>query len=199
MFPGRRGAVTGGRSGSVPSADVLDLVALPDVGVQPDVPCFMDCVVSMSADPQDAANTWVQTAGACLLELLDRRGDFADHVDAEDEGGVPGWHMIVSGVVGLGLDVDESWRLQGALLEANVLHRIAGSFVEDLESPFFNGVKVFYGGSPGAMRAEVWVNGECHQAATAAMAALGLPEPAVFTAVRFYALLLPPAADGQQR
>ncbi|MGX9890455.1 DUF6348 family protein [Streptomyces sp. NPDC002276] len=168
-----------------------DLVALPDVSIQPDVPCFMDCVVSMSADPQDAANTWVQTAGACLLELLDLREQFADHAGPDNKRGVPGWHMITSGAVGLGTDVDENRRLQGALLDANVLHRIADSFTADLESPFFNGVKVFYGGRPGAMEAEIRVNGERHEAASAAMTALGLPEPTAFTAVRFYALLLP--------
>ncbi|MFE4515561.1 DUF6348 family protein [Kitasatospora sp. NPDC056783] len=173
-----------------------DLVALPDVGLQPDVPCFTDCVVPMSADPQDAANTWVQTAGACLLELLDRREHFADHAGHDDERGVPGWHMITSGAAGLGRDVDENRRLQGALLEANVLHRIADSFTRDLESSFLNGIKVFYGGGPGAMRAEVRVNGERHEAASAAMAALGLPEPTTFTAVRFYALLLPVPAGG---
>lgn len=173
-----------------------DLVALPDVGIQPDVPCFMDCVVSMSADPQDAANMWVQTAGACLLELLDRRGHFADHEGPDDDRGVPGRHTITSGAVGLGRDVDENRRLQRALLEANVLHRIADSFTADLESPFFNGVKVFYGGRPGAMHAEIRVNGERHEAASAAMAALGLPEPTTFTAVRYYALLLPVSAEG---
>ncbi|MFF5019799.1 DUF6348 family protein [Streptomyces sp. NPDC001165] len=175
-----------------------DLVALPDVGLHPDVPCFVDCVVSMSADPQDAANTWVQTAGVCLLELLDRREHFADRAGPDDERGVPGWHMITSGAVGLGRDVDENRRLQGSLLEANVLHRIADSFTTDLESPFFNGIKVFYGGSPGAMQAEIRVNGERHEAASAAMAALGLPEPTTFTAVRFYALLLAlPAGGGE--
>ncbi|MBK3566429.1 MULTISPECIES: DUF6348 family protein [unclassified Streptomyces] len=172
-----------------------DLVALPDVSIQPDVPCFMDCVVSMSADPQDAANTWVQTAGACLLELLDRKEQFANHAGPDARRGVPGWHMITSGAVGLGTDVDENRRLQGALLEANVLHRIADSFTADLESPFFNGVKVFYGGRPGAMQAEIRVNGERHEAASAAMTALGLPEPTAFTAVRSYALLLPLSED----
>jgi hypothetical protein len=40
-----------------------DLVALPDVSVQPDVPCFLDCVVAMTENPRRAADTWVQTAG----------------------------------------------------------------------------------------------------------------------------------------
>ena len=175
-----------------------DLVALPDVSVQPDVPLFMDCVVAMSGNPRQAADSWVQTAGACLLELLDRRSRFADHAGPGDERGVPGWHVIASGAVGVGLDVAQSQRLQLALVNANVLHHIADSFTADLESPFFNGVKVFYGGQPGAMQAEVRVNGERHEAASAALAALNLPEPAVFTAVRSYALLLPvPSAGGE--
>jgi hypothetical protein len=173
-----------------------DLVALPDVSVQPDVPCFLDCVVAMAEDPRRAADSWVQTAGACLLELLDRRGRFADHAGPNHKRGIPGWHSITSGAVGMGLDTAENRRLQAALLDTNVLHRIADTFTLDLESPHFNGVKVFYGGRPGAMQAEVRVNGERHEAASAAMAALNLPEPTTFTTVRYYALLLPVPADG---
>ncbi|WP_157857857.1 DUF6348 family protein [Streptomyces durhamensis] len=175
-----------------------DLVALPDVSIQPDVPCFMDCVVTMSGDPRKAADAWVQTAGACMLELLDLRGRFADHAGPAHERGVAGWHSITSGTVGFGLDTAENHRLQSALLDANVLHRIADTFTADLESPYFSGVKVFYGGRPGAMKVEIRVNGERHEAASAAMTTLNLPEPSVFTAVRYYALLLPvPAADAQ--
>ena len=168
-----------------------DLAALPDVKVQPDVPMFVDCSVAMSRNPKHAADAWVQTSGACLLELFDRRGRFADHADPSDEHGVPGWHVIASGVVGMSLDPAENRRIQAAILNMNVLHRIAPSFTADLESPFFNGVKMFYGGAPGAMQAEIRVNGEYHEAASAAMAALGLPEPKTFTAVRSYALFLP--------
>ncbi|MEU6239649.1 DUF6348 family protein [Streptomyces sp. NPDC047024] len=173
-----------------------DLVAVPDVSVQPDVPCFPDCLVAMAGDHRKAADSWVETAGACLLELLDRREHFADHVGPGHERGVPGWHSITSGAVGLGLDTAENRRLQTALIDANVLHHIADSMTADLESPFFNGVKVFYGGSPGAMQAEVRINGERHEAASAAMTALDLPEPTAFTVVRYYALLLPVPADG---
>ncbi|WP_186767898.1 DUF6348 family protein [Streptomyces qinzhouensis] len=173
-----------------------DLVALPDVSVQPDVPCFLDCVVAMTEDPRQAAEAWVQTAGACLLELLDPREHFASHAGPDHEHGVPGWNSITSGAVGFGLDADENRKMQTALLNANVLHRISDTFTEDLESPFFNGVTVFYGGRPGAMEAEIRVNGERHDAASVAMAALDLPEPATFTAVRYYALLLPVPAGG---
>jgi hypothetical protein len=100
-------------------------------------------------------------------------------------------------VVGAGLDLAETQRLQTALLDRNVLHRVADRFAADLESSLFNGVKVFYGGTPGAMAAEIRINGQRHEAASAAMAALGLPEPATFAAVRYYALLLPLPADGR--
>jgi hypothetical protein len=109
------------------SGQHYDLVALPDVNVQPDVPCFMDCVVAISGNARYAADAWVQTAGACLLELLDRREHFADHAGPFHTRGIPGWHVIASGAVGLGLDAAESQRLQTALVNANVLHHIAAT------------------------------------------------------------------------
>lgn len=159
------------------------VVAFPDVGMQPDVPCFVGCVGAVTGNPRHATDSWVETAGACLLELLDRRGRFAHHAGPDHEHGVPGWHMIASGAVGVGFDVSENQRMQTALLDANVLHRIADTFAADLESPYFNGVKVFYGGRPGGMAAEVRINGERHGAASAAMVALDLPEPTTFAAV----------------
>jgi hypothetical protein len=50
----------------------------------------MDCVVAMSGDPRKAADAWVRTAGACMLELLDLRGHFADYAGPDHERGVPG-------------------------------------------------------------------------------------------------------------
>jgi hypothetical protein len=175
-----------------------DLMAMPDVSIQPDAPCFVDCVSAWN--PRYAAAAWAETAGACLLEVLDRHGRYADHEDPDDERGVPGFHAIISGATAIGADPEENQRVQQAVLDANVLHRIAGSFTEDLvESPLFNGVRVFWGGQPGSMQAEVRVNGERHEAASAAMAALNLPEPAAGIMVRYYALLYsvtgePPAA-----
>ncbi|MFB6820649.1 DUF6348 family protein [Streptomyces virginiae] len=171
-----------------------DLIAFPDVSIQPDVPCFVDCVVVVTT-ARDAAGLWARSAGACLLELLHERGELAEHLGPEDEHGVPGWRSISSGVLAYGLSDQENLRLQNALVEADVLREIADTFTADLESPWFNGVRVFYGGVPGAMEAEVRVNGERHEAASAALAALGLPEPTVFTVARSFTLVLPAGAD----
>ncbi|MFD0410259.1 DUF6348 family protein [Kitasatospora sp. NPDC127116] len=174
-----------------------DLIASPDVSVQPDVPCFTDCVVVVST-PRAAAGLWARSAGACMLELLDGRGQFADHLSPDQEHGVPGRRSITSGVLAYGLSAEENLRLQKELLEAQALRKIADTFTADLESPWFNGVHLFYGGAPGAVEAEVRVNGERHEAASAALAALGLPEPTVFTVARSFTLVLP-AGSGRER
>ncbi|MFE7595388.1 hypothetical protein ACFU6K_38920 [Kitasatospora sp. NPDC057512] len=50
-----------------------DLIAIPDVSVRHDPPCFGDCVVVVTT-PRDAAGLWARSAGACMLELLDGTG-----------------------------------------------------------------------------------------------------------------------------
>ncbi|MYV79019.1 hypothetical protein GT352_34655 [Streptomyces sp. SID1046] len=117
---------------------------------------------------RDAAGLWARSAGACLLELLYEHEELADHRGPDDEHGVPGWRSISSGALAYGLSDQENLRLQNALVEADVLREIADTFTADLESVWFNGVRVFYGGVPGAMEAEVRVNGEQHAGATAA-------------------------------
>lgn len=174
-----------------------DLIAFPDVSIQPDVPCFVDCVVVVTT-PRDAVGLWARSAGACLLELLDGHEQLAEHWGPDEERGVRGWRSITSGVLAYGLSDRENLRIQNALLEADVLREIADTFTADLESPWFNGVRVFYGGAPGAVEAEVRINGERHEAASAALAALGLPEPTVFTVARSFTLVLP-AGSGHER
>ncbi|MFB7373441.1 DUF6348 family protein [Streptomyces sp. NPDC056222] len=174
-----------------------DLIAFPNVSIQPDVPCFVDCVVVVTT-PRDAAGLWARSAGACMLELLDGHEQLAQHWGPDEGRGVPGWRSITSGVLAYGISDRENLRLQNALLETDVLHEIAHTFTADLESPWFNGVRVFYGGAPGAVEAEVRVNGERHEAASAALAALGLPEPTVFTVARSFTLVLP-VDSGQER
>ncbi|MFD0124002.1 DUF6348 family protein [Streptomyces virginiae] len=173
-----------------------DLIAFPDVSIQPDVPCFVDCVVVVTT-ARDAAGLWARSAGACLLELLYEHEELADHYGPDDEHGVLGWRSISSGALAYGLSDQENLRLQNALVEADVLREIADTFTADLEPVRFNGVRVFYGGVPGAMEAEVRVNGERHEAASAALAALGLPEPTVFTVARSFTLVLP-AGSGEE-
>ncbi|MGW8503717.1 DUF6348 family protein [Streptomyces sp. CLCI03] len=171
-----------------------DLIAFPDVSIQPDVPCFVDCVVVVTT-ARDAAGLWARSAGACLLQLLHGHEELAEHHGPDDEHGVPGWRSISSGALAYGLSDQENLRLQKALVEADVLREIADTFTADLEPVWFNGVRVFYGGVPGAMEAEVRVNGERHEAASAALAALGLPEPTVFTVARSFTLVLPAGSD----
>lgn len=81
---------------------------------------------------------------------------------------IPGFRSITSGATVFGVDEAENRHAQHTLLDANVLHRVAGSLARDLESPFFNGIKVFWGGPAGKMTAEIRVNGEPCEEPTAA-------------------------------
>lgn len=86
-----------------------DLIAFPDVSIQPDVPCFVDCVVVVTT-ARDAAGLWARSAGACMLELLYEREELAEHCGPDAEGGVPGWRSISSGVLAYGLSDRENRR-----------------------------------------------------------------------------------------
>jgi hypothetical protein len=61
MSPGQGWAV-----GVLPNThggpDHYDLIAMPDVSIQPDVPCFVDCVVAMNGNPRHAASRGPGTA-----------------------------------------------------------------------------------------------------------------------------------------
>jgi hypothetical protein len=127
--------------------------------------------------------------------MVDRRGKFAEHVAGDDARGVPGWYMLRSGVAAYGQNLAENERLQGWTLRNHVLHRIADALTPGLQHADLNGIKVFYGGLPGSMIAEVRVNGEHDVAASAALAALDWPVPDSFTAVRCYAVLVRSSAD----
>ncbi|MER7762230.1 DUF6348 family protein [Streptomyces sp. NPDC097619] len=184
--------VAAGDPGAAGEAHQYDLIAFPDVGIQPEVPCFVDRAVVVTT-PRDAAVLWARSAGACLLALTDTAyAGLVDDLTPDDPYGVPGWRSLGAGALAYGVSEEENHRLQEALLEADVLGRITPVFAADLASPWFNAVRVFHGGAPGAVRSEVRVNGERHEAASAALAELGLPEPTVFTAVRSFTLLLPP-------
>ena len=80
---------------------------------------------------------------------MERDGRYADHDGPGSERGVPGFRSITSGATVFGVDEAENRHAQHTLLDANVLHRVAGSLARDLESPFFNGIKVFWGGPAG--------------------------------------------------
>jgi hypothetical protein len=160
-------------------------------------PAILEDCISGIGSPHEAAammaRIWRDTSGACLAEMLTRRGEYASHVDGTDSAGLPGWHSVASGVLAYGPDPTSNDTLQAALLDHEVLRAIAPQLVPALDRPAHNGIKVFYRRTPTSAIAEVRVNGVPHEAASQALAALPWPEVTAPTTARFYAVAVRPA------
>lgn len=61
-----------------------------------------------------------------------------------------------------------------------------------LDRPFMNGIKLYVGGTAGSSFAEVRINGEVSEAASAALLALPWPRSNGLTFARTYLIALPP-------
>lgn len=176
-----------------------DIGIMTDLGRKP-APILMDCVTGSGSTPRVAAQRaiglWRETTGAVALELFDRRERYCSQRPGTSRNGVPGWFGLISGIAAYGMSAEENRRLQRWAVDNDVLQRIAPVLSDALEPDRLNGVKVFYGGMPGNMTAEIRINGEAHPEASRALADIGWPEPEVFTVVRGYAAFIKEPADG---
>jgi hypothetical protein len=151
-----------------------------------------DCVTGYGATPanrsQSAAGLWAQTTACTWLELkYSQRGQFADHYRGNEAGGFSGWHSIAGAIMGFGMG-DSADKLQQWWLDNPVLPTLARALndcMTEQDCPY--GLKILFGGD---CVVEVRVNGEHHEAASAALASLPWPrlDPPGF--VRSYVLVL---------
>jgi hypothetical protein len=151
-----------------------------------------DCVSGYGETPAErarfAAGVWAQSTAAALVELThSNQGQFADHCRGGDPDGFTGWHAIVGGIVGFGNDDSRShlqqWWLQNPILPT--LARALDDSIKEEECP--HGLKILFGGDG---IAEVRLNGEQHESASAALAALPWPRLKLAGFVRSYVLIL---------
>jgi Family of unknown function (DUF6348) len=195
------------RNGIMAGVQGWGLMALPnhtddprhfDIGfaVAPQPGVIADCINGIGSAHEAAAmmvRIWRETSGACLAEMLTRRSEYASHLDGSDPAGLPGWHSVVSGVIAYGSDPASNDALQAALLDHAVLRAIAPQLLPALDRPAHNGIKVYYFRSPTSAIAEIRVNGERHEPASQALAALPWPKVNAPAIARFYAVAVHPA------
>jgi hypothetical protein len=151
-----------------------------------------DCVSGYGATPtaraRFAADLWAQTTAVALLEVkYSKKGEFADHYRGRDAGAFSGWHAIAGGIVGFGKG-DSPYQLQRWWSQNPILPTLAGALRDSIrEEDCPCGLKILFGGD---CVAEVRVNGELHETASAALATLPWPrlDPPGF--VRSYVLVL---------
>jgi hypothetical protein len=134
------------------------------------------------------AQLWSQTTATAFLELkYPSRGEFADHYRGSDPGGFEGWHVISSAVLPFGKGAQDDrlpqWYMQNPVLP--VLSRVMSDSIDEKTCP--HGVKIFMGGDG---IAEVQLDGEKHEAASAALAKLRWPRLKPVVYLRCYVLIL---------
>jgi hypothetical protein len=149
----------------------------------PDGKVIADCISGIGPLREavdQMLHIWAETSGACFLEMVAPGGERAFRT-AE---AIPGWHAIVSGILGYGTDPASSETLRDALAARPVLRETAPTLPWDRN----NGIKVYLHKTPTSTTGEVRVNGVPDVAASHALAALPWPEVAAPTTARFYAV-----------
>ncbi|MFE0457727.1 DUF6348 family protein [Kitasatospora sp. NPDC058965] len=156
-----------------------------------DAPVVWDCTAGLGTTEEEkldsAVRMWAATTAATVVELLDHRGRYGDHLRLP---GLPGWHAVQGPATVFGFQRE---RLSDWLAGQQLLARLAAELAPELTDPALNGVKLFLGGRSGDEVAEVRVNGEVAHGASRALGALDWPRGERFCWARLFVLL---AADG---
>jgi hypothetical protein len=150
-----------------------------------------DCVAgagdTVDQRAKSAAYVWSTTTGCAILELLySRQGKFAEHFHGADPIGFRGWHVIGGPSVVFGHESSkllQEWITTYPILPA--LSRALSPSLDERTCP--HGVKIIFGGGDVA---EVRVDSEVHECASAALAELPWPRVKPFEFVRRYLLVL---------
>ncbi|WP_055588365.1 DUF6348 family protein [Streptacidiphilus griseoplanus] len=163
-----------------------------------DTPVLWDCTAGLGKTEEEkldnAVRMWATTTAATVVELLDARGEHGDHYAPDRPGGVPGWHAVQGPacVFGFGNQALAEW-----LGGNHVLPALAPRLAAELDHPLLNGVKLFLGGRAGDDVAEVRVNGEVSEPASAALRAMDWPRGERLAWARLCVLLLAGGSDAE--
>ncbi|GAA2155300.1 hypothetical protein GCM10009760_55100 [Kitasatospora kazusensis] len=153
-----------------------------------DGPVVWDCAAGLGKTEEEqldnAVKMWATTTAAAVVEMLEHRGEHGDHYRHE---ALPGRLAVQGPAAVFGFD---SERLAGWLADHQLLPALAGALHPELTTPGFNGVKLFLGGKAGDDIAEVRVNGEVSEAASAALRALSWPRGERLCWARLFILLV---------
>ncbi|MDH6578677.1 DUF6348 family protein [Kitasatospora sp. MAP5-34] len=153
-----------------------------------DGPVVWDCAAGLGKTEEEqldnAVKMWATTTAATVVELQEHSGEHGDHYRHP---GLPGRHAVQgpAAVFGFG-----SEQLAGWLADHQLLPALADALHPELTAPHVNGVKLFLGGKAGDDIAEVRVNGEVSEAASAALRALPWPRGERLCWARLFILLV---------
>jgi hypothetical protein len=151
-----------------------------------------DCVAGLGESSEErarfAAKVWTGSTGAACVEMLSgHRGWFAEHSYAGDPNGFSGWHVIHAPLVAYGKG-DAAEVLQGWCMDNPILPHLVPALADTVPAEAGpHGLKILLGAQDVA---EVRLDGEHHDAGSAALLALPWPRLDLPGFVRTYAVLL---------
>ncbi|MFB7667969.1 DUF6348 family protein [Kitasatospora sp. NPDC056138] len=165
----------------------VDLGFVLDLG-RADAPVVWDCAAGLGKTEEEkldnAVKMWATTTASTVVELLEHRGEHGDHYRPAE---LAGWQAIQGPAAVFGFGNEQ---LAGWLADHQPLPALAEALRPELTGPQLNGVKLFLGGRAGDDIAEVRVNGEVSEAASAALHALDWPRGERFCWARLFVLLV---------
>ncbi|MFB6894535.1 DUF6348 family protein [Kitasatospora sp. NPDC056327] len=166
-----------------------------------DAPVVWDCTAGLGETEEEkldnAVRMWATTTASALVEPREGGAGRADHADHPE---LPGWHAVQgpAAVFGFGNE-----RLGAWLAGNRVVPALAPALLPELAGRRPHGVKLFLGGRSGDDVAEVRIDGEVSEAASAALRALDWPRGERLCWARLFVLLTahgepaaPPTAPG---
>jgi Family of unknown function (DUF6348) len=161
---------------------------------------LLDCASGFAADPEQAIRQaiaiWADTTASVGIELAERQGRLAGHFGPGEAECFPGWHTIIGGITGWGLGGTARAKRQW-LTETLPWVELAPVITTGLTRDYYNAVRIFIGQGDGFSSCEVVINGVPHQAATAALAAMGWPRTEQMSTAKVFLLLVQPTGATQ--
>lgn len=165
-----------------------------------DTPVVWDCVSGGDGENAAAAklacSIWARTTAPVVFELLNSKGEHAEHAHGDDGLGLVGWHSIHGPILGYGRSDPSA--LQAWCLDNPVVPALRNVLAPVLPSAWLHGVKFLLGAFGDTSIAEVRIDGVRDDRCSEALLALPWPKDGQHVVRCFVLFVHPePASPGE--
>jgi hypothetical protein len=164
---------------------------------QADQTSLAGCTSGFADDPEEAiwqaVDAWAATTASVAFELVEQQGRFAGHFAPGEPGGWSGWHTIIGGIGGWGVDPASASAKAQWFAGTSPWSELAPMIASGLDRDSLNGIRLLAGQGGRFQSCEVKINGRLHGPSTAALAAMNWPRSKQMSTAKVFLLLVHPA------